>query len=356
MQEGNMKEEFDCGNTHEKSAWLNSVSRRDFIRSAAIGAAGIALTGSHTGCSTSAHSPREGLGNLFTEGDKPLLVVVEGADMKKMLEAGLDALGGLKQLAASRKVVLKPNMLTSEPPPVTTDIEVTVGVAEAARQAGASSIVVCDGSSCGVSKAGKFEAMGYPARLQAIGVGLDAVDFGDRQSYVFVRKPAWHSHTLIGVAKTLQEADVIVSLPMIKRHSGARFTCALKNHFGSVYGPLRFVAHEKLQSGGDGQRFFDEALAEFADAVRPELNIVDGRSLLIRGGPSLSGKATVKSGVNRIIFCGDIVATDVYCSKLMQEYDDSYSSDMISIQLEAAEKLGLGVRDLKNVVVKEITV
>jgi uncharacterized protein (DUF362 family) len=158
------------------------------------------------------------------------------------------------------------------------------------------------------------------------------------------------------VARTLHEAEVIVNLPVIKRHGAARFTCALKNHFGSVYGPLRFVAHEKIKSEENGELFFDRALAEFADAVRPELNIIDGRSMLIRGGPSLSGKAEVKSGVNRLILCGDMVAADVYCSKLMEEHDDSYSVDMIKSQLETAERLGLGVRDLKNVVVKEIVV
>jgi uncharacterized protein (DUF362 family) len=141
---------------------------------------------------------------------------------------------------------------------------------------------------------------------------------------------------------------------MIKRHDAARFTCALKNHFGSVYGPLRFVAHRKLQASHKGGKFFDRALAEFADSVRPELNIVDGRSLLVRDGPTLGGRAEVESGVNRIILCGDMLATDVYCSQLMQEHDETFSPDMISIQLETAEKLGLGVKDLKNVVVKEI--
>jgi hypothetical protein len=38
----------------------------------------------------------------------------------------------------------------------------------------------------------------------------------------------------------------------------------------------------------------------------------------------------------------------------MQEHDNTFSSDMISIQLDAAEKLGLGARDLKHVLVKEI--
>jgi uncharacterized protein (DUF362 family) len=237
---------------------------------------------------------------------------------------------------------------------VTTDIDLLLSVGAHAQKAGASSVLVCDGNSSGVSKAGKFETLNYPARLKDAKFGLAAVDFGDRLAHVFVEKPQWQAHPTIGVARTLHEAEVIINLPVIKRHGSARFTCALKNHFGSVYGPLRFVAHEKAKAGENGELFFDRALAEFADAVSPELNIIDGRSLLIRGGPTLSGKAEVKSGVNKIILCGDMVAADVYCSKLMEEHDDTYSVEMIKNQLETAEQLGLGVRDLNNVVVKEI--
>ncbi|UCD58761.1 MAG: DUF362 domain-containing protein, partial [Candidatus Hydrogenedentota bacterium] len=343
-----------CRNGSENPGCGMSVSRRDFIRTAAIGAAGAALAGPQLACSAGSHPPRRGLGNVFMEGDKPLLVVVEGTDLRKMLAAGLDAIGGLEKVVAGKSVVLKPNIVSVQPPPVTTDIEMVLAVAEQARTAGANSVTVCDACSSGVSTADKFKGLGYPSRLKEAGVALDAVDFGDRMAHVFVSKENWSSHPTIGVVKTLHEADFIVNLPMIKRHGASRFTCALKNHFGSVYFPLRQVAHRKLRSGDSGKEFFDRALAEFADSVRSELNIVDGRSLLVRGGPNLSGRAEVKSGVNRIILCGDMLATDVYCAQLMQEHDGTFSPDMISVQLETAEKLGLGVGDLKNVAVKEI--
>ncbi len=354
LQGSTMKQKFLCGETLGGADRARLVSRRDFIRAAAVGAAGAALAGPHVACSAGSHSPRKGLGNIFMQDDRPLLVVVEGTDLRTMLEAGLDALGGLNRLVEGKKVVLKPNVVASQPPPVTTDIELVTALAGHARESGAHSVSVCDSNSSGVSKAGKFEAVHYPARLKEAGIELDAVDFGDRMAHVFVSNENWRSHPTIGVVKTLYEADVIVNLPMIKRHDAARFTCALKNHFGSVYGPLRFVAHSKLRISDKGRKFFDRALAEFADSVRSELNIVDARTLLVRDGPTLGGRSEVKSGVNRIILCGDMLATDVYCSQLMQEHDDTFSPDMISIQHETAERLGLGERDLKNVVIKEI--
>ncbi len=348
---GNMRNKR-CNNWNKNRkgrAW----TRRDFLKTTAMGAAGVAFTGTYAACAGKGVSPRVGLGNLFTENGKPLLVVVEGDNIEKMLSAGLEALGGLQNLVGKRKVALKPNVVSAQPPPVTTDVEFMVAVAGRLREAGAASMVACDGNSSGVSKSSKFDALGFRPRLEDAGVGLNAVDFADRMAHVFVEKKEWKSHPKIGVIKTLQEADVIINMPVVKRHGEARFTCALKNHFGSVYGPLRFVAHNKTKEEG-GMQLFDRGLAEFADSVRPELNIVDARALLIRGGPTLSGKAEIKQGVNKIILCGDMVATDVYCSKLMQEYDDSYSVEMIEHQLAAAEQLGLGVRDLNNVAIKEI--
>lgn len=334
------------------------VSRRDFIRTTTLGAAGVAIAGSQLGCSpASGKLPREGLGNLFKEADKPLLIVVEGTSLSTMLEAGLDAIGGLGRLVSGKKVVLKPNVLTSQPPPVTTPIETVIAVGKHAQSGGAESVTVCDGSSSASAKAVKFEGLGYPERLKGTGIEMIPIAFDETMSHVFVKKDTWRSHPTIGVAKPLYEADVVINIPVVKRHDGARFTCALKNHFGSVYGALRFVAHGKMRKNGDaGRKFFDVALAEFADAVRPELTIVDARTLLARAGPSIVPNSDVKEGVNRIILSGDMVATDVYCAQLMAENDETFSPDMIATQLEAAVRLGLGAGDLKDVVVKEIIV
>jgi uncharacterized protein (DUF362 family) len=346
-----MKKEYRGKESPENPVCDSGIPRRDFIKTAAGSTAGLALAGSHIACGGSTQMPRQGLGNLFMQDEKPLLIVVEGDDLKKMLEAGLEAIGGLEKLVSGKSVVMKPNNLAGRPPPVTTDIEMVLAVGLLARSAGASSLAACDA----VQKTEKFRKLGYLSRLAEAGITMDTVDFGVKSDHVFVSKQGWTSHRSIGVVKPLHRADVVINLPMVKRHASARFTCALKNHFGSVFFPLRYLAHKKKNSKSDeGRKFFEHALVEYADAVRSELNIVDGRKLLVREGPTLSGKAEVKEAVNRLVLCGDIVATDAYCSKLMEENDETYSHDMVAYQLETAEKVGMGVRDLNNVVIKEI--
>jgi uncharacterized protein (DUF362 family) len=97
------------------------------------------------------------------------------------------------------------------------------------------------------------------------------------------------------------------------------------------------------------------ALAEFADAVRPELSVVDARAILTKGGPT-RGKGEVKQGINRFILSGDMVALDTYCSRIMEKHDETYTTEMIAPYLRVAERLGLGTMDLNKAKIIELKV
>jgi uncharacterized protein (DUF362 family) len=89
--------------------------------------------------------------------------------------------------------------------------------------------------------------------------------------------------------------------------------------------------------------------------VRPEISIVDARAILTKGGPT-RGKGEVKEGVNRFILSGDMVALDTYCSRLMEQYDNTYTTEMIRPYLRVAERLGLGTMDLNKAKIIELSV
>ena len=81
---------------------------------------------------------------------KPMLVVVEGSDYEAMLEAGLDALGGLDKLVREdHSVVLKPNLLKPQPYPVTTDPDFVFAVGRKVKGLGCEKVVVRDSPSAG---------------------------------------------------------------------------------------------------------------------------------------------------------------------------------------------------------------
>jgi len=168
-----------------------------------------------------------------------------------------------------------------------------------------------------------------------------------------VRKTEGHC---LRVARQVQEAAVVISMPVLKRHFAGQITSAMKNHFGSVYGLHRWLAHASIPSNRD---YYDRKLAEFASAARPELTITDLRSLQAVFGPMRNDETRIVDGVNRLIVTGDVVAADTVALGLMKQHDDTLGPENDTIvrrQLEHAEELGLGTSDLSKVEIIEIKV
>lgn len=99
---------------------------------------------------------------------------------------------------------------------------------------------------------------------------------------------------------------------------------------------------------------FLSTLAEIAGAVNPDLNIIDARTVLTVTGPIFSEGVPVDA--NKVVLCGDIVATDVYCQQILAAHDLEFSVDVREGATYHAQTIGLGTTDLSKVEVIEITV
>jgi uncharacterized protein (DUF362 family) len=309
-------------------------------------------------------------------GGKPLLVIVEGEDIDAMVDAGLEAIGGLgRVIGAHRQVVLKPNTNQRDPFPSITAPETIRAVARHCRAAGAEHILVHE------DHRNELDLIYNPADLPRTEIQISHAP--EAGHYVLVEHRAWHGDLdpdvgfpgmegspmlerlrkpgvrrtegpRLRIARQLQEAPVIINLPVLKRHFAGQITSAIKNHFGSVYGLHRWLAHASLQ---DNRDYFDRKLAEFASAVRPELTITDVRSLQAVFGPSRSAETKIIDGVNRLIITGDMVAADVVAMRLMKQHDSTFTSANEAIvrrQHEHAEELGLGSSDLSQFEIIEL--
>jgi len=295
--------------------------------------------------------------NPFVAAGKPLLVAVEGEDLRAMLRAGIAALGGLDPLAKlGREAIFRGNYVMAQPYPVTTAPEFVLAVAAELKRAGVSQSSLFDSSGTRLGAAippeRTLRRLGVLEKLTQGGVPVLARDFLDADEFVFVRNPAWPIAKPVAVHRLLHEAPIVVSLPVVKRHQWVNFTCALKMHFGSVAMADRMLVHSKDSEGRSG--LMHQRLVHFADAVRPQLNIVDARAILARRGPGLGGGAQVVPGVNQIILSGDMVAVDAYCARLLARHDETFTLDMVAPQLGHAAALGLGKADLDAVKVVEI--
>ena len=308
---------------------------------------------------------------------KPLLIIVEGQDITTMINAGLQAMGGIERvLGPNKKILLKPNTNQRDPFPSTTDTAAMRAVADHCFQAGVEQIIVHE------DHKSELDLYFQPETLP--GMQIELSHSPTPEHYVSVEHEPWHgdadplveySHMekrgmvarlldgdfektegpRLRVAKQIQDAAVVINMPVLKRHFAGQITSALKNHFGSVYGPQRWLAHLALNTNRD---YFDRKLAEFASAIRPELTITDARSLQAVSGPGRGPDTRIIERVNRIIITSDMIAADVVAMNLMNEYDDTFTEEnraILAKQHGHAEELGLGTSDLSNLEIIEVT-
>jgi uncharacterized protein (DUF362 family) len=332
--------------------------RRGFFRRVLGAGAGASLLGGlGSACATRVPVCKSVPPNLFVEGGRPLLVSVEGEDLAAMIKAGLEALGGLDKLRGlDRKAILKGSFVAPQPYPVSTPADLIIELSKAMKGEGFERTTLFEAHGTRLVPALAPEAfmrrVGVFDEVQRHGVEVLAADFFERDDFKLVRNPAWPIPSPVAVHRVIDEAPVLVSLPPVKRHGSARFTSSLKIHFGSVSMADRMVAHKNERTA----TYFDERLVHFADAAKPQLNVVDARMLLARNGPALSSGSEIVRGVNRIVLCGDMVASDAYCAKLLARHDPTFSVEMIDHQLKHATQLGLGTADLDAVKVVELRV
>ncbi len=319
---------------------------------------------------------RRGGGNqVLGRSGKPLLVIVTGKDIDGMVKAGFESAGGLGRIIGKhREVLLKPNTNQRDPFPSITAPETIRAVASHCREAGVEKITVHEDH--------KFELDPYYSQEELPGMDISILKASDESQFVLVEFEKWHGEIdpdvalkdieergpesflksgfqrtegpCLRVARELQEAPVIINMPVLKRHFAGQLTSALKNHFGSVYGPQRWLAHACLQKDRD---YYDRKLAEFASAVRPELTITDVRSIQAVSGPFRGEDTKIIEGVNRMIITGDMIAADVVAMDLMKKYDETFTSDNEAIvrrQHAHAEELGLGTSDLSRLEIIEV--
>ncbi|HXY49756.1 MAG TPA: DUF362 domain-containing protein [Terriglobales bacterium] len=288
--------------------------------------------------------------NIFLHNARPLLIAVEGNDIGQMLTAGLDRLPQLEGALNGKHVLVKPNATASEAYPVTTDLALLKAVVRYVRRAGAARITICDSSSfAGFSNDRVFRKLGYFSLVKEESVGVTAVDSQVGSEYVRVSNADWKANNFLMTDRLVNQADFVINLAVPKRHHAADFSCALKNNFGCTYGTFRMLAHMR------GGEFFDRSLVEFADAVRPNLTIVDARSILAKAGPSFQiGKSEIVAA-HQMVFSGDMVAVDSYCGRLMENLDPTFSpGGRLQRQLQYAQSLGLGEPDPAKVETLEI--
>ncbi|MEN6328568.1 MAG: DUF362 domain-containing protein [Syntrophomonas sp.] len=249
----------------------------------------------------------------------------ECAEVKEAVAKGLELIGGADSLfRPGEKILLKPNLLTAEPPEkcVTTHPAVFKAVAEALMKTG---IKLVYGDSPGL---GSTEKVARKAGIMnaAEELGIELADFKKGGEVVFDKGM---QNKKFVIAQGVLDCDGVVSLPKFKTHGLTMLTGAIKNQFGCIPGVLKGEFHVKLPRLED----FARMLVDLNCLLRPRLFVMDAVMAMEGNGPR-SGNPHYM-GV--LLFSTDPVALDATAGRLVGVRPDEVPT------LKYGQESGLGV-------------
>lgn len=318
------------------------MDRRQFLLRAGA-ACGIAAGASLLGYTFYSDDPvRRTSEKIFTFKDyraavskeDPVMVIVHGKDVHKMVRTALDKLGGISRfINRGERVLIKPNVGWDRQPEqaANTNPELVGAVVNLCREAGASRVWVTDVSINDPYRS--FSRSGIESAVKRAG-GM--VRFATERDFVLTDLKG-QVLQVWPVSRFYHEVDRVINLPVVKHHSLSKCTIAMKNWYG-VLGGRRNRLHQEINA----------SIADLSAAVRPTLTITDATRVLVRNGPT-GGNLSDVSIEDTIIAGLDEVALDAYAIQFL-----GLRVEEIPF-LAIAEERGLGVTGWRRLDYEEIS-
>lgn len=165
----------------------------------------------------------------------------------------LDASSLTAAIPVDKPILLKPNLVTDDPPPITTPVELVEAVIVVLRRVGVGNEIVV-GEGCGATEYDTwrpFKALGYEDMAERLGVTL--IDLNEAP-LVHLRDSALARWPEMWLPEIVMDS-YLISIPVLKAHSLAEVTLTMKNMMGCAP-PKHFNAgswrksafHQRMQA------------------------------------------------------------------------------------------------------------
>jgi len=312
------------------------MKRREFVIKTSIGAAAAALPSALVGAEEDKNRPLD-------------MVAARGGSAAEMFDRGIAEMGGMKRFVKKgQTVVLKPNIGWDRPPEfgANTNPELVGRIVKHCLDAGAKE-VLCYDHTCGNDWENRYKISGIQAAVEANGGKMVA---GNTESmYVECDIPKGASLKRAKVHKLSVKPDVFINIPVLKDHSGAKITSALKNYMGCVWDRQWWHKHDLPQ-----------CIVDYSTFQKVNLTVVDAYRVMLEYGPR--GKSPSSSPVVKYqIISTDPVAADVAAVHIFvsvaKEFGKGKPYELGDIKyLKLAEAAGVGTCDLSKLKIKRIEI
>jgi uncharacterized protein (DUF362 family) len=348
----------------------NLISRRQFIRSSAAGAA--ALWASCGKKSNPSGPDNTELGNADVALRK--LANYDYSSLKRTVESMLNNIGGLSDIIQSGdKVAMKINLTGGDSwvedqlgcraeDSIWTHSSVIRVIGEMVRDAGAAQIYVVESGGEGVIQNPRF---GYLAAISALGAQyINLNSTAPYPSYVSLQVVDPFNFPEFRVNPILSEIDAYISIAKMKCHYTAGITLSMKNNVGMVPGSLY------SGSGGGGTRWglhgpggeltaagwhLPRTIVDLNQARPVNLAVIDGISTMDKGEGSWVPHFVAPYPAHALLIGKDAVKTDAIGMQVMGFYPLSahYTGPFVVSEnwLLRAEEKNVGDPDPSNITV-----
>lgn len=345
------------------------VSRRDFLQTAGIAAAGLLLAGCQTRAPfPTSQAPVSENGAAAAIKAQVAMTKADSYDRKlvrQSLEAMFDSLGGLGDvLAHGTRVAIKTNLTggtATRPLPGVAEIdsylthpEVVRALVELLRDSGAKDIFIVEA----VYEDESWPHYQYTDMAKEVGATLVDLNkpepYGDFVEVTTSTQPYWYEK--IKLNPLLTELDALVSVSKLKCHNVAGVTHTMKNLFGLA--PLQFYRNGPNDSyrsefhGSDPGKRVPGVIMDINRARPVTLSVIDGIYTMEGGeGPWIQGTAANKTNV--LIAGKNPVATDSVGTAVMgfdptADFPNEPFVNGIN-HIKMAAELGLGTNKLEEI-------
>jgi len=282
--------------------------------------------------------------DAYTQDGKSLVSIIKGnsdADIDAMVRAAVSAIGGIGKLVSSGKtVVVKPAVLTSDPN-CAPDPKVVAAVIKLARDAGGR-VIVAETSGGGNTEY-CLSQVGITSASQAAGAEVKPLT---RDEEIPMEVPKGTSLRRVRTYKTIYGADVIISVPRLKRHGNTAVTISLKNMMGVI---------PQAEMGRFHNTSLSQCIADLNTVLKPDLTVVDATYAMAGAGPT--GGTMVR--MDTVMASGDAVAIDRVGAQRLQEIEQQRGIPSFKVadvtHISAAATLGVGTNDLSKISIIERT-
>jgi uncharacterized protein (DUF362 family) len=206
-----------------------------------------------------------------------------------------------------KRVVLKPNLVEWHPGKViNTDPRVVSAVIELCKREGAREIIVAEGP-------GHWRNVEFLVAESGLGEVLQRhnVPFVDINHDEPVKAPNMGQLTKLEylyLSRTIESADVLISLPKLKTHHWAGMTASMKNFFGVVPGAVYGWPKNLLHAKG-----IPNSIVDLNATIKPHFTIVDGVTAMEGDGPIMGRPRPL----GMLAMGTDLVAVDATCARVI---------------------------------------